>query len=115
MSEPSHPESSDIETEFIDMNKISEDGEETDPRGTAFRIAEWVMEEFQPGFVIIGSPNLAETPAGYSYPDSVGIVLNREIELTPFELAAILEELARQLYSNVNQVEDFLKENPDGE
>jgi hypothetical protein len=101
----------DIETEIMDLP--DPDDEDSDPRATAYRMAVWVMEEFHPGFVLIGSPNMGQTADGYAYPDAVGIVINNEIELTPFGLGAVLEELARQLASNVDEVEDYLKETQD--
>jgi hypothetical protein len=102
----------DIETERMALPDVND--EDSDPRAAAYRIAVWVMEEFQPGFVLIGSPAMGETQAGYMYPDSVGIVINNEVELTPTGLAEVLIELASQLNSQMDEVEEFVKGYNDG-
>lgn len=108
-------ESSDINAEFTPLpTPEDEDYDSEDPKVAAYRIAAWIMEEFEPGFVIIGSPNMASTATGYLYPDAVGIIINHDVDMTPFGLAAVLRELAEQLESKVNEVEEFVKGYADG-
>jgi hypothetical protein len=103
------PESydNDISVERKNISEVTEDDD--NPRLQAYRIAAHVMTEFEPGFVIIGSPNMGETPAGYLYPDSIGIIINNDVNLTQFGLASVLEELVIQLKTQIDDVEDYIK------
>jgi len=96
------------------IENYSEEEHEDDPKSIAYQIAEQVMTDTNSGFVIVGSPNMGETSAGYMYPDAIGLVINHEIGLTQVSLAAILEELARQLMVPFNEVENYLKEESNG-
>lgn len=101
-----------------DIQAVLEDGpaaDSNDPQTISYQLASHIMEEYRPGFVLIGSPHMGETAAGYMYPDSVGIVINHTIGLTQTSMAAILEELARQLQASVDSVEDFLREKAEDE
>lgn len=108
----SDPIENDIEFEEMDLPNSDE---KEDPRAVAFKIASWVMEEFQPGFVIIGSPTMGSTAAGFMYPDAIGLVINSTIDLTATALAAVLEELAQQLNSNIDEIEEYVRESDDSE
>lgn len=56
-------------------------------------IANAVMVLFRPSFVIIGSGYLEKTPAGYSFPESIGIALASDKDFTPVDLVAVLSML----------------------
>ena len=96
----------DIEAELVHSPEI----DTTDSRTIAYQIASQVMRDCKPGFVLIGSPVMGETAAGYMYPEAIGIVINETVGLTQSSMASILEEVARQLNESINSVEDYLRE-----
>jgi hypothetical protein len=98
----------DLESEVTDVSQV--DIDKTDPQTLAYQISAHVMEEFRPGFVVVGSPIMGTTALGYPYPDAVGLIINETVGLTKTSLAAILEEIARQLMQDINDVENYLRE-----
>lgn len=77
---------------------------------TSYAIAEFVMDEFTPGFVIVGSPYMAMTSTGHMHPKDIGIVTNDAINLTRTELAHILLVIAAQLGEEMFKIEQFVKD-----
>lgn len=82
----------------------------TEVNTVAYDIASWVMEEFRPGFVIIGSPNIGITDSGIPYPDSIGVVLNNEVSITKSSLVETLTVLISHLNSDIDKIQSFLSE-----
>lgn len=98
-----------IESKLIDVH--THDLEEYDSDDThAYTVAEWVMREFNPGFVIVASPNMRMTAKGVVYPDSIGIVIDTRLQITKTVLAEILLEIAAQLGGDMMKIEQFIKE-----
>jgi hypothetical protein len=95
--------------EFIDVVLNSHMMEETEPEETvAYEIAKWVMQNFEPGFVIVGSPDMIITPSGLLYPNQIGIVMNDKVQVTKSTLANILAEITAELGADINKLEQFL-------
>jgi hypothetical protein len=66
------------------------------------------MGEFEPGFVIVGSPQMAIAPSGLLYPNQIGIVMNDRVGITKTVLANILDEISHQLGQDMLKVQDFV-------
>lgn len=84
--------------------------DEPEPDTLAYQVASWVMQEFDPGFVIIGSPNIGVTDSGVPYPDSIGIVINSGTAITKTSLAEILKVLITHLNGDMDKITHFLTE-----
>lgn len=97
--------SDDIDSE---LHEVSDDV--PDPDTLAYQVAKWVMQEFEPGFVIIGSPNVGVTDTGVPYPDNIGIVLSSSTNITKTALAEILKVLITHLNGDIEKVQRFLTE-----
>lgn len=76
----------------------------------AFDIATWIMQEFEPGFVIIGSPDIGLSDAGVPFPDQIGIAVNHETGITKTALAEILGTIISNLNGDMDKIQAFLKE-----
>lgn len=104
-----------INVEFVDLTfttnetkaeKLAHGDEEGET--IAYHIARYVMKEFEPGFVIIGSPNMVIAPSGLLYPEQIGIVMNDGVGITKTVLANILDEVAAQLGDDMAKLQDFV-------
>lgn len=98
-----------VPTEFTDMVLNPEGLDPDADTAIPYAIAEWVQENFHPGFVIIGSPNYFMTQDGTPYPDAIGIVIKHD-RYTKVDVAAHLETLVKQLRGDIEKVENFLRE-----
>lgn len=107
-------EADEIGVEFVDLthkdDKSAEQFQEAEDEGTttAYHIAKWVMKEFEPGFIIIGSPNMAIAPSGLLYPSEIGIVMNDKVGITKTTLANILDEISFQLGEDMLKIQNFV-------
>lgn len=103
--------SSEVHTDYIELPTASSDDlDRIEPQDTlAYDIASYVMEEFNPGFVIVGSPNSFVTKDGIRYPEAIGIVV-KEKAFTKTDVAAALEMTVYNMRGDVTRVEEFLKE-----
>lgn len=93
-----------------EMHEHLPDSTEPEPDTLAYQVASWVMQEFDPGFVIIGSPNIGLTDSGVPYPDSIGIVMNAGTAITKTSLAEILKVLITHLNGDMDKITHFLTE-----
>lgn len=77
---------------------------------TAFILASAIMEKFEPSFVIIGSPQLGVSDAGYTFPLELGLLMNDELNITRSDMASILFNIGNSLAKDMNSVLNFVKE-----
>jgi len=77
------------------LEQLLEDMEEGTP--VAHVIAHTVMELFQPGFVIIGSPNTTKTEDGHNIPTSLGVSVGGNGEITKGDIVILLREFCDSL------------------
>lgn len=97
----------DITSELVDGTNGDDVSNEESP---AYQIAAYVMSEFAPGFVIIGSPILLSNDKGLTYPDSIGIVMNDKVGVTKTVLSEVLLHLSARLGEDMVKLETFLQE-----
>lgn len=95
----------DVKSLLIEVDGVADavdpDSGET---SAAFVIAATVMDRTGAGFVIVGSPNIKTTDNGYSFPTSIGIVVNAEIGFTRGVVADILDSVAKDLRIPVEEL-----------
>lgn len=66
-------------------------------------LAALIMEVFDPGFVIIGSPILDKLDSGRSIPKDLGMVVNSDTDLTISDVAAVLHDLGAAVIEKVDE------------
>lgn len=97
--------SNDIKSQLIEVDDI--DGAidpDTGDTSIAFMLAASVMDKTQAGFVIIGSPTIRTTENNYTFPSSIGIVVNAQIGFTRGVVADILDSVAKDLRIPVEEL-----------
>lgn len=99
-----------LNIQFEDLNQEELKLPEALEESKAFQICTFIMEEFQPAFVIVGSPLLKISQNGKVFPDDVGIIMNDHINITRTVMSDILLELSTQLGADLLKIEQFLKE-----
>jgi len=75
---------------------------------TAFRLASDIMVEYQPSFVIVGSPYMEVSDNGFTIPLEIGISINNSLNITKSSLATALHHVADQLSSDMDRLIDFV-------
>ena len=96
--------------EHSDFDEPDAETEEFMEESVAFKIASAVMENLNPGFVIIASPLMGVTKSGSFFPDSIAIVVNDEVGITKTNLADILLHLATRLNEDMDKISAFVAE-----
>ena len=101
----------DIESKTFTTEEVAEylKEAESEDKITAFSLAHAVMEQFDPSFVIIGSPHLGVTDNGYSFPVELGLVINNDLNITKIDMAAILYNIAHSLSKDMDNLMGFIK------
>lgn len=104
------PDEERIPSELVELSSL-EERNNTSEDMVAMNIATFVMEEYRPGFVIIGSPILNNHKVtGVSYPESCAILINAQINFTKGELARVLYEMAVKLDEDMVALNAFINE-----
>jgi hypothetical protein len=79
------------------------------PQSLVFELANTVVKSTGAGFVIVGSP-LTFVRGGEVYSNVVGIAINSGTALSKAGLAGALRSLADELSSDMDNIDNFLKE-----
>jgi predicted Zn-dependent protease len=80
-----------------------------DPQGLVWKLADTIIRETGAGFAIVGSP-LTFVRGGEVYSNAIGISINNGTALSKSGLATTLRNLADELSSDIDKIENFLKE-----
>jgi hypothetical protein len=89
------------QTEIFDQF-ISELLEVSNGKPMAHVVSHVVMELFQPGFVIVASPNTSKLSDGTVIPTSVGVAMSGNSDMTKGDVIRILRELCDSLEASEN-------------
>lgn len=100
----------DFDSVLVPMEDAESVAQHSEDELTAIKISNLIMQEFEPAFVLIASPNMRMTERGFLFPMEVGLSINEDLGITRSVAAAVLREIADMLDEDINKVMNFVRE-----